>query len=219
MTQEDPSSRLTGHTVTGTTVGLHSVSGPYQMVLRTTTPGHSDASVRQGHQVALSEESSRDRTVGGALRGDFEGTSSCPGGSPGPGSSRGPSIPGEGTMLPSHHPVPHCPRPGLRAPGKHSLQGPSPHSPGRTESESRAATPSEQKLWWELLTDIWGPGRWMRFKAKGTHTPSVRGRCESSLQRPTFTVPVVQEARTPRGPGQAQDHCCEVHLNTDSAHS
>ena len=59
----------------------------------------------------------------------------------------------------------------------------------------------------------------MRFKAKGTHTPSVRGRYESSLQRPAFNVSVAQEARTPRGLGQAQDHCCEVHLNTDSAHS
>lgn len=30
----------------------------------------------------------------------------------------GPSVPGQGTMLPSHHPVPHYPHPGLRAPRK-----------------------------------------------------------------------------------------------------
>ena len=86
-----------------------------------------------------------DGTVSRALRGDSEGPAAA-GTSPrqGQGPDRGPSVPGEGTTPPSHHPVPHCLHPGLRVPGKHSLQGPSPHNPGRMESETRAAYPQNR---------------------------------------------------------------------------
>lgn len=92
MTQEDPSSQLTSHTVTGTTSGLHSVSGPCQMALQK----HHTWSLRCQRQAGppggiQRAELMGTETVSGALRGDFEGaaaegTSPRPVSSPGPGS-------------------------------------------------------------------------------------------------------------------------------------
>lgn len=138
LTQEDPSSRLTAHTVTGPQLGLHYL-GPYQMALR----NHHTWSLRCQRKVGLRWRSVKRAEMGlncgwsikSNLKGQATvGTSPRPMGSPARSSLGALQSPGQGTMpFFPHHPRPSLSgHPGLRAP-RNSPQGLSSHSSRQDE--------------------------------------------------------------------------------------